>query len=397
MGFERGTNGLNNVFVAPVKTWREWKQFCNQLIREDKLKERFNVIVIDTIDEAYKLCERWLCQEHGAEAIKDVLKCLLNGALKNLEELSAVGHRIVQGGDIFKGSVLITDEVIEQIAGLSDLAPLHNPAHVLGIKAVKAALPNIPQVAVFDTSFHQTMPPEAYRYALPEDQYVRNKIRRYGFHGTSHKYVSERCAELIGKKGKIITCHMGNGASISAIDNGVCVDTSMGFTPLAGTIMGTRCGDIDPYIPLYIEKKDGLSAHEVNEMMNKQSGMLALCGYSDNRDIEAGYLSGNEKCILATKTYVHALLKYIGAYIAVLGGVDAIVFTAGVGEHGVIIRQLVMEHLSYLGIKPDYENNKLHATEVMISTPDSKVKVFVIPTDEEMVIAQDTMRLALNK
>lgn len=190
---------------------------------------------------------------------------------------------------------------------------------------------------------------------------------------------------------------MGNGASISAIDNGVCVDTSMGFTPLAGTIMGTRCGDIDPYIPLYIEKKDGLSAHEVNEMMNKQSGMLALCGYSDNRDIEAGYLSGNEKCILATKTYVHALLKYIGAYIAVLGGVDAIVFTAGVGEHGVIIRQLVMEHLSYLGIKPDYENNKKHATEIMISTPDSKVKVFVIPTDEELVIAQDTMRLALHK
>ena len=332
-----------------------------------------------------------------AEAIKDVLGCLLNGALQNLEELSAVGHRIVQGGDIFKGSVLINDTVIEQIADLSDLAPLHNPAHVLGIKAVKAVLPNIPQVAVFDTSFHQTMPPEAYRYALPEDQYVRNKIRRYGFHGTSHKYVSERCTELIGKKGKIITCHMGNGASISAIDNGVCLDTSMGFTPLAGTIMGTRCGDIDPYIPLYIEKKDGLSPHQVNEMMNKQSGMLALCGYSDNRDIEAGYLSGNEKCILATKTYVHSLLKYIGAYIAVLGGVDAIVFTAGVGEHGVIIRQLVMEHLAYLGIKPNYENNKKHATEIMISTPDSKVKVFVIPTDEELVIAQDTMRLALNK
>ena len=332
-----------------------------------------------------------------AEAIKDVLGCLLNGALQNLEELSAVGHRIVQGGDIFKGSVLINDTVIEQIADLSDLAPLHNPAHVLGIKAVKAVLPNIPQVAVFDTSFHQTMPPEAYRYALPEDQYVRNKIRRYGFHGTSHKYVSERCAELIGKKGKIITCHMGNGASISAIDNGVCLDTSMGFTPLAGTIMGTRCGDIDPYIPLYIEKKDGLSPHQVNEMMNKQSGMLALCGYSDNRDIEAGYLSGNEKCILATKTYVHSLLKYIGAYIAVLGGVDAIVFTAGVGEHGVIIRQLVMEHLAYLGIKPNYENNKKHATEIMISTPDSKVKVFVIPTDEELMIAQDTMRLALNK
>ncbi len=329
-----------------------------------------------------------------SEAIKGVFKFLLNGALKSMDELSAVGHRVVQGGDIFKESVLIDDKVIACIEELSDLAPLHNPAHVLGIKAVKEVLPNVPQVAVFDTSFHQTMAPEAYLYALPEDLYKRYKVRRYGFHGTSHKYVSEECAKMIGKKGKIITCHLGNGASIAAIDNGKCIDTSMGFTPLSGTIMGTRCGDIDPYIPLYIMKKEDLSPDEVNNMLNKQSGMLALCGYSDNRDIESGLLNGNEKCLLATKCYVHSLVKIIGSYIAELGGVDAIVFTAGVGENGVVMRHMVMEKLSYLGIKVDEENNKLHATRVMLSTSDSAVKVFMIPTDEELVIAQDTVRIS---
>jgi acetate kinase len=328
-----------------------------------------------------------------SEAINNVFKLLLNGAIGSMDELSAVGHRIVQGGDIFKESVLVTDDVIAQISGLSELAPLHNPAHVLGMKAVKAALPNIPQVAVFDTSFHQTMAPEAFLYSLPEDQYTRNKIRRYGFHGTSHKFVSEECAKLIGKKGKIIVCHLGNGASISAVENGKCVDTSMGFTPLAGIIMGTRCGDIDPYIPLYIMKKDGLSIDEVNTLMNKQSGMLALCGYSDNRDVEDGYFKGDEKAILATNAYVHSIIKYIGAYIAVLGGVDAIAFTAGVGENGFLVRRLIMERLSYLGIKVDDDNNKKRGETVMISTPDSQVKVFIIPTNEELVIAQDTVRL----
>lgn len=329
-----------------------------------------------------------------SEAIRAVFDLLLNGALKSMDELDAVGHRIVQGGDIFKESVLVTDEVIEQIAGLSDLAPLHNPAHVLGLKAVKQVLPNIPQVAVFDTSFHQTMKPEAYRYAIPEDQYTRNKIRRYGFHGTSHKYVSEECAKLIGKKGKIITCHLGNGASISAIDNGICVDTSMGFTPLAGTIMGTRSGDIDPYIPLYIMKKDGLSIDQVNDLLNKQSGMLALCGFSDNRDVEDRMLQGEEKCTMATYCYVHSLLKIIGGYIAVLGGVDAIVFTAGVGENGWLLRKVLIEKLAYLGIKLDEKNNRVRGETIMISTPDSKVKVYIIPTDEEQVIARDTVRLS---
>jgi acetate kinase len=329
-----------------------------------------------------------------SEAIRSVFNLLLNGALNSMDELSAVGHRVVQGGDIFKESVLVTDEVIEKIASLSDLAPLHNPAHVLGLKAVKEILPNIPQVVVFDTSFHQTMKPEAYLYAIPEDQYTRNKIRRYGFHGTSHKYVAEECAKLIGKKGKIITCHLGNGASISAIDDGKCVDTSMGFTPLAGTIMGTRCGDIDPYIPLYIMKKDGLTADQVNDMLNKQSGMLALCGRADNRDVENGIFEGDAKCILATDCYVHSLLKIIGGYIAVLGGVDAIVFTAGVGENGWVLRKQLIERLGYLGIKLDEKNNRVRGETIMISTPDSKVKVYIIPTDEEQVIAHDTVRLA---
>ena len=338
-------------------------------------------------------------QEHNismpthSEAIRGVFDLLLNGALKSMDEVTAVGHRVVQGGDIFKESVLVTDEVIEQIAGLSDLAPLHNPAHVLGLKAVKEVLPNVPQVVVFDTSFHQTMKPEAYLYPLPEDQYKRNKIRRYGFHGTSHKYVAQECAKLIGKEGKIITCHLGNGASISAVENGKCVDTSMGFTPLAGTIMGTRCGDIDPYIPLYIMKKDGLSIDEVNDMMNKQSGMLALSGFSDNRDVENRMLEGDERCTLATYCYVHSLLKIIGSYIAVLGGVDAIVFTAGVGENGWLLRQVLMEKLAYLGIKLDEKNNRVRGETIMISTPDSKVKVYIIPTDEELMIAKDTVRL----
>lgn len=338
--------------------------------------------------------EHFVFMPTHSEALREVFNLLLKGALNSMDELSAVGHRIVQGGDIFKESALVTDKVIEDIESLSDLAPLHNPAHVLGLHAVKEVLPNIPQVVVFDTSFHQTMKPEAYLYALPEDQYLRNKIRRYGFHGTSHKFVAEECAKLLGKKGKIITCHLGNGASLAAIDNGVCIDTSMGFTPLAGTIMGTRCGDIDPYIPLYIMKKDGLSAEQVNDMMNKQSGMLALCGYSDNRDIESGLLSGNEKCLQATKCYVHSLVKIIGSYIAELGGVDAIIFTAGVGENGVVMREMVMERLSYLGIKVDKKNNQKHSELIMLSTPDSKVKVYMIPTNEELMIAKDTVRLA---
>ena len=326
------------------------------------------------------------------EAIEEVTKELLNGALASMEEIDAVGHRIVQGGDIFKNSVLVTDTVIEQIEELSELAPLHNHAHVLGIKAVQKLLPNVPQTVVFDTAFHQTMPKEAFLYALPMEQYTKHKIRRYGFHGTSHAYVSQKAAELIGKRGKIITCHLGNGASISAVDNGICLDTSMGFTPLAGLVMGTRCGDIDPYIPLYICKTQNKTPDEVNEILNKKSGMFGLCGYSDNRDIETLY--GVEECASdALNAYIHSIIRFIGAYIAVLGGVDAIVFTAGIGENGSLVRKLVIERLAYLGITLDEEANSKRGDITEISTKDSKVRVFVIPTDEEYMIAKDTMNI----
>lgn len=330
--------------------------------------------------------------DHTA-AIREVLNALLSGPLKSMEDLNAIGHRVVHGGETFKSSTIVTDEVIEEIAELSELAPLHNPASVAGIRAVKSILPNIPQVVVFDTAFHQTMEKEAFLYALPKAQYTEHKIRRYGFHGTSHKYVAQKAAELIGKQGKIITCHLGNGASITAVDNGKCVDTSMGFTPLAGVVMGTRSGDIDPYIPLYIMKTQNKNIDEVNNLLNKQSGMLGICGFSDNRDVEVRYLNGEQDAIDAMNVYVHSLLRFIGGYIAVLGGVDAIVFTAGVGENGSIVRKLLVDRLAYLGIKLNEENNNKRGQTLEISTSDSKVKVFVIPTDEELMIAKDTMRL----
>lgn len=326
------------------------------------------------------------------EAINEVIAELLNGALTSMAEIDAVGHRVVQGGDIFKNSVLVTDTVVDQIENLAELAPLHNHAHVLGIKAVQKLLPNVPQTVVFDTAFHQTMPKEAYLYALPLEQYTKYKIRRYGFHGTSHAYVSAKAAELIGKKGKIITCHLGNGASISAVDNGICLDTSMGFTPLAGLIMGTRCGDIDPYIPLYICKSQNKTPDDVNEILNKKSGMFGLCGYSDNRDVETLY-GVEQSATDAMDTYIHSIIRFIGSYIAVLGGVDAIVFTAGIGENGSLVRKLVLERLSYLGITLDEEANNKRGSITEISTPDSKVRVFVIPTDEEYMIAKDTMQI----
>lgn len=326
------------------------------------------------------------------EAINEVIAELLNGALTSMAEIDAVGHRVVQGGDIFKNSVLVTDTVVDQIENLAELAPLHNHAHVLGIKAVQKLLPNVPQTVVFDTAFHQTMPKEAYLYALPLEQYTKYKIRRYGFHGTSHAYVSQKAAELIGKKGKIITCHLGNGASISAVDNGLCLDTSMGFTPLAGLIMGTRCGDIDPYIPLYICKSQNKTPDEVNEILNKKSGMFGLCGYSDNRDVETRY-GVDQNATDAMDTYIHSIIRFIGSYIAVLGGVDAIVFTAGIGENGSLVRKLVLERLSYLGITLNEEANNKRGSITEISTPDSKVRVFVIPTDEEYMIAKDTMQI----
>lgn len=326
-------------------------------------------------------------------AFKEVMKLLLDGVISNLNEIHAIGNRIVQGGDIFKKSALINDEVIEQIAELGTLAPLHNPAAVLVIKAVKKELPNVKQVAVFDTAFHQTMPVEAYTYALPEEQRVKYKIRRYGAHGTSHKFVAEEAAKIIGKNAKIITCHIGSGASITAVKDGVCIDTSMGMTPLAGIVMDTRCGDIDPYIPLYIMKTQNLSANEVNEMMNKQSGKTGLTGYSDSRDFEAAYDRGEPAVLDAMKCYIYSIAKYIGAYTVAMGGVDAIVFTAGVGENSALVRKLVLERVSCLGIELDEEKNKIRGEIVEITKPGSKVKAFIIPTNEELAIAQDTVAL----
>ena len=326
-------------------------------------------------------------------AFKEVMKLLMDGVISDLNEISAIGHRIVQGGSIFKKSSLVNDEVIKQIAELGTLAPLHNPAAVLVIKAVKKQLPNVKQVTVFDTAFHQTMPYEAYTYALPTEQIEKYKIRRYGAHGTSHKFVAEEAAKIIGKNSRIITCHIGSGASITAVKNGECIDTSMGMTPLAGIVMDTRCGDIDPYIPLYIMKTQGLSVDQVNDMLNRQSGKAGLTGYSDSRDFEAAYNRGEPAVIDAMKCYIYNIAKFIGAYTMAMGGVDALVFTAGVGENSALVRKLIIERVSALGIELDEEKNQIRGEIVEISKPGSKVRAFVIPTNEELAIAKDTVEL----
>lgn len=327
------------------------------------------------------------------DAFREILKLLLEGSIKDLNEIHAIGNRVVQGGDVFKGSALATDENIKLVDEFSTLAPLHNPAAVMVIKAVKKELPNVPQVLTFDTAFHQTMPVEAYTYALPKEQIEKYKIRRYGFHGTSHKYVSEQAAKIVGKNSKIITCHIGSGASITAIKDGICVDTSMGMTPLAGIVMDTRCGDIDPYIPLYIMKTQGLSVDQVNDMLNKESGKYGLTGYSDSRDFEKSYLNGEPASLEAMKVYIYSIVKMIGSYVAAMGGIDAIVFTAGVGENSTTVRKLVIDKLSYLGMEIDEEKNKQRGFINEITKTGSKVRAFVIPTDEELVIAQDTVAL----
>ena len=311
------------------------------------------------------------------EALQEVFNLLLNGALTDLNEITAVGHRVVHGGEVYANSVVIDENVVKTVEDLSSLAPLHNPAGVLGIRAVQKALPNVPQVAVFDTAFHQTMPKEAFLYGLPLEQYTKHQIRRYGMHGTSHRYIAQEVAKILGDNKKVVVCHLGNGASLSAIKNGKCIDTSMGFTPLAGIIMGTRSGDIDPYIPLHIMKEQGLSVDEANNLLNKQSGMLGLTGFSDMRDVEAAYLKGEERAVTGMQTYVYTIVKFIGSYIAALGGVDAIVFTAGIGENSPIIRKLILDRLSYLGISVNEEANNRRGNIEEISTPDSKVKAAI--------------------
>ena len=335
------------------------------------------------------------------EAIGYVLEALMNektGVIKSLSEVGAVGHRVVHGGEKFTSSAIINEEVKAAIEDCNDLAPLHNPANLIGINACKKLMPTTPMVAVFDTAFHQTMPEEAYMYGLPYEYYEKYKIRRYGFHGTSHSYVSKKAAEVLGKKYedlKIIVCHLGNGASVSAVKNGKCVDTSMGLTPLEGLIMGTRSGDIDPAIMEFIAHKEGKNIDEIMTVLNKKSGVYGLSNNlsSDFRDLEAGYNNGDAHCIRTMNTYCYRVAKYIGSYVAAMNGVDVICFTAGIGENAPLVRSLVCEHLGFLGVSIDEEANHKRGEEIAISTPDSKTTVMVIPTNEELAIARETVSL----
>ena len=328
-------------------------------------------------------------------ATLEILQDAEHGVIKSVAEIDAVGHRVLHGGMEFFDSCIINDEVIKAIKKCIPLGPLHNPANLMGIEACQAVMPKTPQVAVFDTAFHMTMPPKAYRYAIPTEYYKNDSIRRYGFHGTSHKYVAKRTAELVGKKEfKMVNCHLGNGSSMSAVKDGKCQDTTMGLTPLAGVPMGTRSGDIDAAVVQFLCNKYGYSVDECLNILNKKSGMLAISGVSsDFRDLEDGAKNGNEDCALARDKFAYEVAKYVGAYAAALNGIDVLTFTAGVGENDVNIRAAVCEYLGFLGVKIDPELNSKRGKEMMISTPDSKVQVWVVPTNEELMIAQDTAEL----
>ncbi|EEM15080.1 MULTISPECIES: acetate kinase [Bacillus] len=335
--------------------------------------------------------------DHGVAVNILLNKLTENGIVKSLDEISGIGHRVVHGGEKFDDSALITDEVLAEIENLSELAPLHNPAHVVGIKAFQAVLPNVPAVAVFDTAFHQTMPEESFLYSLPYEYYEKYGIRKYGFHGTSHKYVTQRAAELLGRpleSLRLLSCHLGNGASIAAVEGGKSIDTSMGFTPLAGVTMGTRSGNLDPALIPYIMQKTGQSVEEVLNVLNKKSGMLGLSGFSsDLRDIEQAEKEGNHRAEVALDVFVERIHKYIGSYAARMKGVDAIIFTAGIGENSTLIRERVLEGLEFMGVYFDPKRNNIHGEEAFISFPHSPVKIIVIPTDEEVMIARDVLRL----
>ena len=335
-----------------------------------------------------------------SEAIQTVLNALVdkdNGVIGSMAEIDAVGHRVVHGGEKFAKSVLITDEVMAAIEECNPLAPLHNPANIIGIRACQKLMPNTPMVAVFDTAFHQTMPPVAYTYAIPYEYYEKDKVRRYGFHGTSHKYVSQRAADMLGKpieQLKLISCHLGNGSSVTAIDGGKSIDTSMGFTPLAGLPMGTRSGDIDAGILEYLMNKYGMDITEMLTILNKKSGVMGVSGVSsDFRDLEEAFEQGNERAGLAVDMFNYGVKKLIGAYAAAMGGVDAIIFTAGVGENSASQRMAIASGLEFMGVKMDEDANKVRGEERVISAPDSKVTVLLIPTNEELMIAMDTEAL----
>ena len=353
-------------------------------------------------DGSKKIIEKNM-PEHtvGVELILEVLTNAEYGCIKSLDEIEAVGHRLVHGGEKFNTSVVITPEVIKQMEACTDLAPLHNPANLKGVAAITKILPNVPQVGVFDTAFHQTMPAHAYMYALPYEYYEKYGVRRYGFHGTSHRYVSRRACEFLGldyENTKIITAHIGGGGSITAIKNGKSIDTSMGLTPVEGLMMGTRCGDVDLGAMTFLMEKENLDAAAVNALINKKSGVMGVSGVSsDMRDIEAAIAEGNERAKLALDMFEYRLLKYIGAYTAALNGVDVLVFTGGIGENQKQTRDYICRGLEYLGVKYDAElNARSRGEEIELSTPDSKVRVVVIPTDEELTIASDTVSLIKN-
>ena len=333
----------------------------------------------------------------AVQLVIDALTNAEHGVIKSLDEIGAVGHRVVHGGEKFASSVVITDEVMKAIEECNDLAPLHNPANLIGINSCKEIMPNVPMVAVFDTAFHQTMPEKAYLYGLPYEYYEKYKVRRYGFHGTSHDYVSNRAAQLLGKKRedlKIIVCHLGNGASVSAVDHGKCVDTSMGLTPLEGLIMGTRSGDMDPAICDFICQKEGLTSAEMNTVLNKKSGVLGMSGVSsDFRDVEAAANEGNHQAAAALDAFYYRVAKYIGAYTAAMNGVDVVAFTAGVGENNIGGRVEICKYLGYLGTEIDLDKNNVRGEERIISKDGSKVTLMAIPTNEELAIARQTVAL----
>ncbi len=344
--------------------------------------------------EKHRIEQKVTNHEEGMELVLNQLLNAEYGVIKDLKEIDAVGHRIVHGGEKFSESVLITDEVVDTIKECIPLAPLHNPAGITGIEACKKALPGVPMVAVFDTAFHQTLPKKAYMYAIPYEYYDKYKIRKYGFHGTSHKFVSQRVAEVMNKPIqdlKIITCHLGQGASLCAVDAGKSIETTMGLTPLAGVPMGSRSGDIDPSIVTFLMKNENLSSDEMDKILNKKSGKLGLSGVSiDDRDIEKAAVEGNEKAQLAIDNFVYQVAGYVGKLAAQMKGVDVITFAGGIGENGIDARKQICDYLGFMGVKIDEEKNNCRGKEVEISTPDSKVKVYVIPTNEELMIARDT-------
>lgn len=339
-------------------------------------------------------------QKNHTDAIKMVIEALVNpehGAISDMSEIGAVGHRVVHGGESFSDSVLIDEKVMQAIRDCIEIAPLHNPPNIIGIEACQEIMPGVPMVAVFDTAFHAKMPAEAYMYGIPYEYYEKYKIRRYGFHGTSHKFISKRAAEIVGKPIedlKIITCHLGNGSSLAAVKDGISVDTSMGFTPLEGMLMGTRSGAIDPAIVTYLQEKEGLTAAEINNILNKKSGVAGVSEVSsDFRDLAEASANGNEKAQLALEMFNYQVKKYIGGYAAAMGGVDVIVFAGGVGENNTEARYDIMSGLEYMGVKIDKEANNIRGEERVVSTPDSKVKIIVIPTNEELAIARETKML----